>query len=70
MIANAPARQAKAVVFAENEPTLSYEFTYDVARLAKSEVLRVDVYGNGFSAPAAIRKLAPYVDAVDIGIKG
>jgi len=70
VLANAQDRQAKAIVFAENEPTLSYEYTYDVARLAKSAGLKTIIYTNGFTSPAAIRKLAPHIDAVDVGIKG
>jgi len=63
-------RGARAIVFAENEPLLSWEYTYDVARLAKAAGLAVVVYSNGFSTPEALAALAPYVDAVDVGIKG
>lgn len=70
VIAYAHQRQARAIVFAENEPTLSYEFTYDVARLAKSAGLKTIIYTNGFTSPAAIAKLVPHIDAVDVGIKG
>ncbi len=63
-------RGALALVFSENEPALSVEYTLDVARLAKAEGLRVVLYSNGFSEPAVVRKLAPHVDAVDLGIKG
>lgn len=65
----ARARHCAAIVFAENEPLLSVELTYDLARLAKAAGLRVVVYSNGFSEPAVIRKLAPYVDSVDLGVK-
>lgn len=61
---------ADAIVFAENEPLLTYEYTYDCARLAKQAGLKVVLYTNGFSTPAAIQKIARFVDAVDLGIKG
>ncbi|MFJ7069876.1 radical SAM protein [Streptomyces sp. NPDC101115] len=61
---------AKQILFGINEPTLSFEWTYDVARLAKAEGIDVCVETNGFTAPEAIRRLAPYVDAVDVGVKG
>lgn len=61
---------ATQILFGINEPTLSLEWTYDVARLAKHEGLDVCVETNGFTAPEAIRLLAPYVDAVDVGVKG
>jgi pyruvate formate lyase activating enzyme len=61
---------AQQILFGINEPTLSLEWTYDVARLAKHEGLDVCVETNGFTTPEAIRYLAPYVDAVDVGVKG
>lgn len=61
---------AQQVLFGINEPTLSFEWTLDVARLAKEEGLDVCVESNGFTEPEAIRLLAPYVDAVDVGVKG
>ncbi len=70
VIAHARQRGARALVFAENEPLLSFEFTYDCARLAKEAGVAVVIYSNGFSEPAVIRALAPFVDAVDVGIKG
>ncbi len=70
VIAHARRRGARAIVLAENEPLLSFEYTYDVARLAKAAGLAVVVYSNGFSTPEVVRAIAPYVDAVDVGIKG
>ena len=61
---------ATQILFGINEPTLSLEWTHDVARLAKHEGLDVCVETNGFTTPEAIRYLAPYVDAVDVGVKG
>lgn len=69
-IAIARQRGARAIVFSENEPLLSFEFTYDVARLARAAGLGVLVYSNGFATPEAIAAIAPYVDAVDLGVKG
>jgi pyruvate formate lyase activating enzyme len=61
---------ATQILFGINEPTLSLEWTYDVARLAKHEGLDVCVETNGFTTPEAIRYLAPFVDVVDVGVKG
>lgn len=58
------------VEFGINEPLLTWEYTYDVARLAKEAGLDVVVETNGFSTPEAVQALAPFVDAVDLGIKG
>ncbi len=61
---------ATHLVFAENEPLLSFEYTLDVARLAKADGRKVVLYTNGFATPEVIRWIAPYVDAVDVGLKG
>jgi len=70
VIAMAKEWGARAIVFADNEPLLSFEYTADVARLAKQAGLAVIIYTNGFATPAAITKLGPYVDCVDLGVKG
>ena len=56
--------------FGINEPTLTLEYTVDVARLARRAGLDVLIETNGLSTPQAIGRLAPYVSAVDLGIKG
>ena len=56
--------------FGTNEPTLTWEFTFDVARLAKARGLDVLIDTNGLTSPAAIRALAPFVNLVHLGIKG
>jgi pyruvate formate lyase activating enzyme len=58
------------IEFGINEPTLSWEYTYDVARLAKEEGMDVVIESNGFTSSEAIRKLAPFIDSIQIGVKG
>jgi pyruvate formate lyase activating enzyme len=70
VVATAQQWQCRQILFGINEPLLSWEFTYDVCRLAKRAGLRTCIETNGFSTPAAVRKLAPYVDAIDLGTKG
>jgi pyruvate formate lyase activating enzyme len=70
VVATAQAWGATHVLLWENEPMLSFEFSYDVARLAKQAGLKVIVFTNGFSTPKAVERIGPYVDAVNIGFKG
>ncbi len=58
------------IEFGVNEPTVTWEYTYDVARLAKAAGLDVTLETNGLTTPEAIEQLAPFVDAVDVGVKG
>ena len=70
VVDNALRAGARHIHFGTNEPTLTWEFTYDVARLAKARGLDMLIDTNGFTSPAAIRALAPFVDVVHLGIKG
>lgn len=56
--------------FGFNEPLLTYEYTLDTARLAYEAGLDVVIETNGFSNPEIIREIAPFVAAVDLGVKG
>jgi pyruvate-formate lyase-activating enzyme len=69
-VAAAGHHQAAAVLFGINEPTLSFEWTLDVAQLARRRGLDVAIETNGFTEPGPLRQLARYVDAVDVGVKG
>lgn len=58
------------VAFTYNEPILSYEYIIATGRLLKKAELKTVVVSNGnFSAEIA-EKLAPWVDAYNIDLKG
>jgi pyruvate-formate lyase-activating enzyme len=61
---------ASSVLFGINEPTLSFEWTADVAQLARRRGLDVLIETNGFTEPAPVRQLARHVSAIDLGTKG
>ena len=60
---------AQSISFTYNEPTVFYEFMYDVAREAKREGLRTAVITNGYLTEEAVRDIAPYMDAFRIDLK-
>lgn len=60
----------RIIEFAENEPMLTMEFTLDTARRAKAAGMHTVLLTNGFSTLEAIDLLAPYIDAVELGVKG
>ena len=53
-----------------NEPTVSSEFSFEVFKLAKSKGLRTVYVTNGFESVETLNYLAPYLDAVNIDLKG
>ncbi|UCF79791.1 MAG: AmmeMemoRadiSam system radical SAM enzyme [Candidatus Eiseniibacteriota bacterium] len=66
------ARQRKipTISFTYNEPTVFYEYVYDIAVLAKEKGLRILWHSNGAMNPEPLRKLLQHTDAVTIDLKG
>ena len=60
---------AESIAFTYNEPTVFYEFMYDVCRLAKAEGLLTAVITNGYMTEDAVNEIAPYMDAFRIDLK-
>ncbi len=58
------------VAFTYNEPLVGYEFVLDTAKLLKEKNLAVVLVTNGQIEPEPWEKLLPYVDAVNIDLKG
>ncbi|MGN0949791.1 MAG: AmmeMemoRadiSam system radical SAM enzyme [Mitsuokella sp.] len=58
------------VAFTYNEPLVGYEFVYDTAKLLKEKNLAVVLVTNGQIEKEPWGKLLPYVDAVNIDLKG
>lgn len=58
------------ISFTYNEPTVFYEYVYDVAALAREKGLRILWHSNGSMSPAPLKKLLNYTDAVTVDLKG
>ena len=58
------------VAFTYNEPLVGYEFVRDTARLAKAEGLKSVVVTNGTAELSVWEELRPYIDAMNIDLKG
>lgn len=63
-------RGCQGIAFTYNEPTIWHEFNYDVCRLAKDRGLYTAYVTNGYIQEAPLRELAPYLDAMNIDVKG
>jgi len=53
-----------------NEPTLSFEYTLDSAKIAKTRGIHTNYVTNGFMTTAALDMIAPYLDVYRVDIKG
>ncbi len=58
------------VAFTYNEPFISYEFVRDTSELLKVRGLKSVLVTNGTVAPAALKKILPLIDALNIDLKG
>ena len=58
------------IAFTYNEPLIGYEFVRDAAKLAKAEGLKTVIVTNGTAELAVLDELRPYIDAMNIDLKG
>ena len=58
------------IAFTYNEPLIGYEFVRDTARLAGEAGMKTVLVTNGTAALPVLEELAPYVDAMNIDLKG
>jgi pyruvate formate lyase activating enzyme len=58
------------VAFTYNEPLVGYEFVRDTAKLVKAEGMKNVMVTNGTAELAIWEELAPYVDAMNVDLKG
>lgn len=58
------------IAFTYNEPLVGYEFVLDTSKFAQAAGLQTVMVTNGTAEIAILRELAPYVDAMNIDLKG
>ncbi len=58
------------VAFTYNEPLIGYEFVRDTARLVKAAGLMNVMVTNGTAELKILEELRPYIDAMNIDLKG
>jgi pyruvate formate lyase activating enzyme len=59
----------QSIAYTYSEPTIFYEYSYDIARLAKKEGLKNVYVTNGFMTPEMLVMFQPYLDAANVDIK-
>ena len=61
--------KSEIIAFTYNEPTIFYEYMFDVAKLAKEKGLKTAVVSAGYINPEPLQQLLPYIDAYKIDLK-
>ena len=64
------ARGNIGVAFTYNEPLVGYEYVRDAAALSHAEGLKNVMVTNGTAELPVLEELAPYIDAMNIDLKG
>lgn len=58
------------VAFTYNEPLVGWEYVLDTAKLVKDAGMKNVLVTNGTASPEVLKKLLPYIDAMNIDLKG
>ena len=58
------------IAFTYNEPLIGYEFVRDTAKLAHEKGMKNVLVTNGTADLAVLEELKPYVDAMNVDLKG
>lgn len=68
--AEAMANQCQGIAFLMNDPLASYHSFLGVARAAREKGLLMGCSSNGYFTEISLDKIIPYLDFINIGIKG
>ena len=62
--------KVKTIAYTYTEPTIFYEYSLDIMKLAKKEGLKNVWVSNGYINKDPIKKIIPYLDAINVDVKG
>ena len=60
----------QTIAYTYTEPTIFFEYALDTARLAHEEGLKNVFVSNGYMTEEAVEEIAPYLDGINIDLKG
>jgi pyruvate formate lyase activating enzyme len=69
IVANAEARRCSSISYTYTEPTIFFEYAYDIARLAKERGIGNNFVTNGYMSREALDMIRPYLDAANVDLK-
>ena len=58
-----------SIAYTYSEPTIFFEYAYDIAKFGRKEGLKNVFVTNGYITGEALREIAPYLDAANIDLK-
>jgi pyruvate formate lyase activating enzyme len=69
IVSTAKRSNCASIAYTYTEPTIFFEYAYDIAKLAKKEGLKNVFVSNGYITPEALQEISPYLDAANIDLK-
>ncbi|RLE41748.1 AmmeMemoRadiSam system radical SAM enzyme [Candidatus Woesearchaeota archaeon] len=69
VVSMAMAKNCSIISYTYSEPTIAFEYYYEIMRLAKSKGLRNTFVTNGFINSQPLKKLANFLDAANVDLK-
>jgi len=70
VVRNAKNSGCKSIAYTYTEPTIFFEYAFDIAQRAHEEGIKNVFVTNGFTGSEAIETIAPFLDAANIDLKG
>ena len=70
VVAEAVSRGCQSIAYTYTEPTVFFEYAYDVSRLARASGLRNVFVSNGYIGEGAGDEIIPLLDGINIDLKG
>lgn len=69
IVSQAKKSGSQSIAYTYTEPTIFYEYAYDIAKLAHTEGLKNVFVTNGFIEQEPLEHIAPFIDAANIDLK-
>ena len=69
IVATANQYGCRSIAYTYTEPTIFFEYAYDIAKLAHEEGICNVFVSNGYTTEEVIQTIAPYLDAVNVDLK-
>ncbi len=69
VVSQAKFKGCLSIAYTYTEPTIFFEYAYDIAKLAKAEGLKNVFVTNGYMTKSALELINPYLDAANVDLK-
>jgi len=69
VVKNAMDSRCRSIAYTYTEPTIFFEYAYDIAKIAHGKGLKNLFITNGYISKEALKNIFPYLDAANIDLK-